>query len=522
MPRRALWLFALLSLATAAGAAGPKTPQVVVRPFEVYNAPDLEPLVPGLQAMLASRLAGKGYSVSTATEARPGDEDWAVRTTITRLSGVYSIDASLEPVGASGDGTRTYETADTSQGLLPALEKVANRLRDSLREVARREPAPLPAPVTQLPPAAGTASALPGETGSVTPSPNTSLAQALSNHRVGAALTGEAKSLVLADVNGDGTQEILVLLEDVIHAYRDDGREITAAWESPTPSGYDALILSAGDVDGNGLPEIFVAGEQNGSPTTQALEWFGSALAPKGDRVRGFLRAVPRPDGEVLLLGRLASAGTDLFTPDLRQFAWSSGAYRETGRFDAPAAAAPVNLDFVRLAPGQPPARVVTTQSDRLQVYDEAGVRLFETKDPVKGSRVALVGAPTGRPDISTEERLTVQSRTVGWLGPDGRSYLIIARNHSSLGGLFHRFPSFTHGQIQAYHWDGLTLALAAEGPKISGYFSDLDLGPSPGRPAGARTLYALLVQEEGTLVVEHRTRIVAYALPAPNRAAKP
>ena len=56
MTRPQLWLVALLLAATTpwAQASGPT---VAIPPFEIYNAPDVQALGPGLQAMLASRLA---------------------------------------------------------------------------------------------------------------------------------------------------------------------------------------------------------------------------------------------------------------------------------------------------------------------------------------------------------------------------------------------------------------------------------------------------------------------------------
>ncbi len=506
----------LLLVAAAAQAAGPR---VVVRPLEVYNAADVEALAPGLQAMLASRLAGAGFAVETAKDREPGQEAWAVRTTITRLGSVYSIDAALEPVTARGEGARTYETAGSADALLPALEKVATRLREALARAPRESaaaPAPVPAPAAAAPaaaPAPPAALSVPAAGQPPVPAPlhaEAQLALALRNHRTGPQVPGEARSLAVADADRDGTPEILLLFDDTIVAFRDTGGELVRAWESPTPPGLQPKALSAGDLDGNGAPELFVAGMNGTRPVSQALEWFGSALAPKGERLGAFVRVVRHPQRGPVLLGRVAGAGKDLFAPKTRSFAWTGADYREEGPVAAPAEAVAVNLDWVSLGPQGEVYAVVTTQSDTLEIYDAAGNRVFEGGDTVKGSRTFLKGEErvVGYQD---EDFFRVQGKSASWLGHDGQPVILAPKNHSSIGRIFQRIATFSHGQLQAFRWDGLTLTTVAEGPKIPGYLPDLDLGPA--RPDG-RTVYVALVQTEGTLFRTVKSRVVAYDLP--------
>lgn len=504
----------LLLCTASAHAAGPR---VVVRPLEVYNAREVEGLAPGLQAMLASRLAGPGYTVATATGREAGDEAWAVRTTITQLGGVFSVDASLEPVTARGEGTRTYETAPSADALLPALEKVAARLREALARAAQAAQ-PLPAPA--VPEAAGpTAPTAPAAAPAAPPTPaalsplhaEAQLALALRTHRMGPQISGEALSLVVADADRDGAPEILLLFDDAIVAFRDQGGELVRAWESPVPRGFQPKALSAGDIDGNGVPELFVAGMAGARPVSQALEWFGSALAPKGERLNAFVRAVRHPERGPVLLGRSAGMGKDLFGPSLRAFVWTGATYRDEGPAETPTGVGPVNLDWVQLGRSGEVYTVITTRGERLSIHDAEGRRVFEGADPVKGSRIFLRGEErvAGQQD---EDILKVQGKTVSWIGADGQPILLTARNQSSIGRFFQRVASFSHGQLLALRWDGLTLTTVAEGPKIPGFLPDLDLGPT--RPGG-RTAYTALVQTEGALVRATKTRVVAYDLPA-------
>ena len=505
--RRVAGLSILLVLALWSQArAAP--PRIAVLSVEVYNAPDLAPLAPGLQAMLASRLDGEGYTVDVADE--PGDAAWVVRTTITRLGGTYSLDVALEPGPSNAaEGTRTYRTADRPEAILPALEAVAGTLKSHLAAVVQKSPSPPKQPLPGAGPAEPAPEALPERTpGRRTAGSAPRLEEVLRAHRPGPVHDGEALALVVADLEADGTPEIVVLTPEALVGFHDTNGDLRKLWEVPTPRGIRPATLSAADLDGNGRPELFVAGMNETHPVSQALEWFGSALASKGPRFAGFVRAVRRgPDPVVLAV--LPGAGSDLFAPGFKRVAWNGSRYEAEEPFGAPEAAVPVNLDLLLLDPAKPPFLVVTTQDDRLRIYDHRGSRLYESADPVKGSRVFLRGEERVR-DHQDEDFYRVQGRTVSWRGPDGTPYLVLYRNHASLGRIFQRVGGFSHGQMLMYRWDGLTLLPVAEGPKIPGMIADIDLYRADGRSI----LYAALVQTEGALFKKRRFRVLAYGLP--------
>ncbi|GAB4261253.1 MAG: VCBS repeat-containing protein [Deferrisomatales bacterium] len=513
-----LWALCVLGAGWAGSEAAGPPPQVEVRPFEIFNAPHLQELAPGLEAMLASRLAGDGYRVVRTGGPEQSTVAYRVRTTITQLGGVYSIDAVLEPVAAGGEGARTYETADAAGEIMGALERVAGRLKEAVERgiaAAPREPAgavkasaappPPAAPAPPVPvPTAPRAEQAPG-------APRLDLQAVLADHRLGPTLDGEARSLVAGDVDGDRRVEILVLLDGVIVALRDDGERIVRAWESPTPAGLRAAALSMADVDGNGLPEVFVAGQDGVRPASQALEWFGSALAPKAGRVDAFLRAVAHPAEGALLLGMEPGTGTYLLERRVHRYVWEAGAYRQGEVWALTDAATPLNVGYARLLPDQGPFALVTTQEDRFRIYDPQGAQLYESSERVKGTRVLLRGTEN-LPDYQEEELLFVQGKTGVWSGPDGQVHLFLARNEATLSRVFRRSPAYSHAELVAWRWDGVSVTPEGTGPKLSGYVPDLDIA---GTEAGAQAiLYVPLVRVEGTLFKKYRTQLVAYDLP--------
>ncbi|HSH68947.1 MAG TPA: FG-GAP-like repeat-containing protein [Deferrisomatales bacterium] len=512
--RAALLLLLTLALPPAAWSF----PTVFVESVKLYNTPDLDSLAPGLRSMLASRLEGDGYEVRTEGDSPTGAGDWLVRTSITRLGSTYSLDAALISADGAAEGARSYETTDKPDDLVPALDKVAERLRQELARTAHRPlaaapaPAAVPAAVPAMvsPPAAASAPVAPRVAAPAATTP-ANLQSALERQRTGPEIPGEGLSLAVADADADGNLEVLVLTGDSIIAFRDRGGELVQVWENPAPQQFTPTALSAGDMDGNGIPELFLAGTRDHSPTTQALEWFGSALVPKGERSYGFLRAVPHPAQGVLLLGMAAGTGKDLFGRGVRRFRWDGSGYREDGKYPVSERAVGANLDFLRLGDKQQVFTVITTQADRVQGFDADGTTVFEIDDQVKGTKRKLFGLEhtAGTQD---EDIVQISGKTVGYHAPSGEDFVLVHKNGGGIGRLFARVASFSNGRILAYRWDGVGLSNAAQSPKYSGFFADIGLAPAA---AGhGATLYAALVSDKAGFNKGQLTRVVAYDLP--------
>jgi hypothetical protein len=333
----------------------------------------------------------------------------------------------------------------------------------------------------------------------------------LDSHRTGPEIPGAVLSLAVADADADGNLEVLVLTRESIIAFRDRGGELLQAWESPAPRDFEPHTLSAGDLDGNGTPELFVAGTRDHAPTTQALEWFGSALAPKGKRSYAFLRTAPHPDQGVLLLGMTGGMGNDLFGHGVRRYRWDGSRYREDGQYPVTDRAVGVNLDFLRLGAQQQVFTVITTQADRVEGLDADGNTVFEIDDVLKGTTEKLRGREQTQ-GAQDEDIVQIAAHTVGYRAPGGQDYLFLHKNAGGIGRLFTRLTGFSNGRILAYRWDGFGVANTASSPKYSGFIADIGLAPSAdGRGA---TLFAALVREETGLGKTATTRLLAYDLP--------
>lgn len=519
--RIALLLALVTALSSVAGAADRR---IALRPLEAYNAADLEGSLQGLQAAAASRLAAPGLQVTTLKQAESATGDWAVRLTLTRVGSRVSIDGAAEPVTGRAEVLRAYEVAESADTLLTALTSVVTSLRKAL--VAAPLPvappsappppaapvAAVPPPAPTLPPSAPQPAAAP--LGSAPPPQGGAagtLGQALATYRVSEPLGGQALSLAAADVDGDGTVELLVLTPKELLAFRDNGREPRLAGRFPLRNRLTPSSLSAGDVDHDGLPEIFVAGLRNGAPATDVYVWASGSVTPRGNEVFAFLRAAVHPESGLVLLGMTAGAGKGLFAPKIHHYAWVDGAYLDQGVYPGAPAGLVTDFDWHRLSSGGRPWVVQTTQGDTLKVLDADGKTLFEGSEDIKGSENTLEGGDDALRDTLDADFFRVQGKTLLWQEPSGTAHLLLQKNHA-LTTLFRRARSYSQSQLVAFHWDRLGLAAGGASPKLPGYLADVTLAPTPLR-AGATTVYGLLNQTEGLVLRDKTFRLLAWDL---------
>lgn len=458
-------------------------PIVVVNSFSVYGDESLKEIVPGLESALASRLAGSGYSVVMRSESEETKEDFSVDAAITYLSGAYSMDLTIKP---SND--RIFEKTSSKDQLFDALERLAEKAKASLENSISKTN--------------GTVG------GSVAASDQTlgqELKAAFESHRMGPSVEGEARSMVAADADGDGANEILLLIDGEILAFRDNGKEILQVWNSPAPDSFTPVCLSAGDIDGNGVDELFFAGSNNTGVVSQAFEWFGSMLAPKGQIINGFVRTAAHPDRGTMLLGMTSGFDDQVFSYGIKVYSWSGSQYQSDENLEStPKSILAANMDWAKLNDSDPPYAIATNQNDKLEIYDDKWDEVFQSADDVKGARTLLEKG---------ESFVRIQGRTLWWKSPGEQHLLLTFKNNSSLSRIFTRSTSYSHGQIIALRWDGLALMTVAEGPKMRGFITDVATAPLASDHS--IILYVAFVESEGTLFKKETTKIIAYELPS-------
>jgi hypothetical protein len=495
----------LLGAALLAGLAAPALALTVfVEPIEVFNAPDVLASAPGLRSMVASRISGEGYDVSTA-DTPPEGTTHRVRTTITKIGAVVSVDASLEAVAGGGTGVRSYETVGTPEELPKAIDKLAERVRARLFQPGAQAPAYAAAPVAAAPlgiAAPGRAYAMPQP---VAPAP-----QLFGRYKILGKVPGESTAFAVADIDGDGKMEFLLFIDGEIVALREQDAKVAEIWRREVSPKFRPRFLSAADIDGDRVAEIFVAGYSDAEVYTQPYVWANGELAPRGERIHAFLRPLVHPDLGTILTGIPSVGGTDVFKRKLNRYTWDGSKYVEGEELPTPPGVTPVNLDWVRFMPGGPLCEVAVDEDNRFRIYDADLKEAYKSEILVKGTHVRFEGELR---NVRLEEPgnlWEIDPPTVAFPLSDGSFFAVMHDNIEESSYSPRRWGSYEQGQLMAFQWDGLAVHSLGMSPQFPGYFAGI---AAPDAAKGGTKIYALLIKSEGIFLKDYTSNILVFDL---------
>jgi len=518
MSLRNIWRIAALlalTLGFLGGAARAADYTVYVEPIEVFNSSEVRELSPGLRSMIASRITGNGYAVSTDEGAKAGAL-LNLRTTVTKLGGLLSLDSELYGKPGGPNGARAYETVPNVDELMKGMEKLCERIKLRLGQIAA-DPAyaqtapPLPAvPLIEKHPPGWSPhpAAEPKAPVVFAKSDVRTLAETLAGFKEAARLEGEAPSICAADINRDGAVEVVTVSGKEFFVFRETETGLEKVWQGATGVGFTPLFVSAGDVDGDGAAEVFLAGSSGYDAYTQAYAWNGQGLVKKGQVTEALLRVQPDADRGVQLVGMKSVGGAEVLIPTLRVFAWTGKGYEAGPKVPMPDYVKTLNQVWVRFEGGT--LSLLALDADRhLRIYDEKLQKQFVSENRMMGSRSRIEGERDVR-GTASGSAWELDSYPVMWKAQDGHVYAVVHNNFES-SYTPSSWGMFENGSLTAIRWDGAALHVGADSPKFQGYFSGVARGATDEKGRGR--LYASLVKAEGTLFKSYKTIIFAFDL---------
>ena len=118
----------------------------------------------------------------------------------------------------------------------------------------------------------------------------------------------DVRDMGIADVNGDGRRNLVLLAEKSLEVYRyEDGRFIREMSQK-LPGHLNHLALSMVDANDNGVPELYVGASNGAMPASSVWEWRGGRLERLEENVPWYLHAV-EVGGAAMLLGQQPPVG---------------------------------------------------------------------------------------------------------------------------------------------------------------------------------------------------------------------
>ena len=535
----------MASLCTAAiPAAGDDAKRVAIFPFQIHSEKDLSFLQKGIVDMLSSRLAqtGKVAVVSrqemeqVLAEAdgpmeigqakRLGEElgaDYVLFGSLTVFGNSVSIDAKMvdvlgeaEPVAVFSQSEMGQVITEINQFAIDINEKVFGQATVAKKPSAPAEqPAPSPeaaAPKETTPEIyAHPEKMIQGGFG-LDGTPESGKLEKI-RYWKSRNFTHPINGLALGDVDGDGNIETVIASPNHVLVYRyEKNRFFEVGITDPVKSRV-IVGLDAADINGNGIPEIFVSAlnAQRTGVASRVMEYDGSGFRVRVHDAPYYFRVSELPDRGSVLFGQGQRVGGSPFSSPVYEMHWDGNRYGTQNRV-LPSRKANL-LGFSMGDPMNSGQETILAfdPADKLRILEPSGKEIWISGSRSGGSTLFLTGEKQDKGEDLHKVYLPMRVRIVDVEG-DGQYEVAAVSNKEVTGGRLSQFRLFTKTEMVIMSWDGIGLAPVWKTRSMSGMIRDLAVGDFDND--GKNEMVGALIFKEGTTIgIKGKSAIIAMDL---------
>ncbi len=497
-------MLAALVLAAALLLPGPARAQEPAKTFAVLpftiNGPDkYQYLGRGIQDMLISRLTwadkfvplSKDKVAEAVKEAPAGDEaatamlpslgvDYLVWGSVTILGDQCSVD--VRTTGPEGTAPESAQT--TISALIPTLETVAKQVNAGVFN--RQAPAVAAADsgkqrVNRLNPELIHNERNETQEFYLNPQFRYQGGTETPGRWRSPSLPYVSSGMVVGDVDADGKNEIIVLGEHTVYAYRLEGDQFMPLDEINPGVRTVLLNVSLIDINRDGHMEIVVSGYFNEEPSSYILNFDGNHFTTVAERIRLFLNVVKMPPTfQDTLVGQRPGRNNVLNETPVYEVVKIGGEYSLSKRVPLPETANVFNFAFLP-EEGTDYKILVIDNEDRIRVYTPRFDLQATTMDQFGGSALGfevpdtIQGFNTYRDQFTNMYYIPLRM-VVSDVDRNGKFEILVNKDISVAAQFFERYRFFPNGEIHSMFWDGVGLSLAWKTRRIKGTVADYGL----------------------------------------------
>lgn len=288
----------------------------------------------------------------------------------------------------------------------------------------------------------------------------------------------------VADFDGDGKNEVLMLTTRQLHAYKwtaGNRLELIAEYTMPA-SVTPVLVRFYKEVDGKRYVILSGTNEDERTAVSEVLTFSNGKFTPVIRFINRYLNVVNLPPHYApTLIGqdpdRSNTVGGKVYTMQI-----TNGKLVRTGNVpNMPKIATVFNFSWIPAEPGKGGDHVVTvTDSDNLATFNKQGQPLAIT-DEIYSAGTTYVLGDRGIGGLSAHEDDEIMAYVplrmpVVDLDRDGRYEVIASKPITTAGKLFSNYRTYPQGEVHALIWDGMGLDLLWKTRRIKGTICDLDV----------------------------------------------
>jgi len=510
---------------------------VAISPLRLNAPEEMAYLKDAIRDMLSSRI-GVGGEIHIVEEARVkealvvyggvADSKKAIRFLADKVGADYVVTGSLSVMGKSvsldvkvidvAKGKATPLTFK-GQGLSAILDMVGNLAADvrksmlgtggvvTVAEVAgvAEVVVPAPAPVQNTP--------LPtpkGDNGFIIES-GMSKESTLWRSRT---FPRAFKAMEVADLDNDGVQELIVIDDKALLIYGVKSGKLALREEFDGEGLYTNYGITVADMNGNGVPEIYLSRMRSYRPSSAVLEMKDGKLKIIVDGLPWFIRTLESPRAKPQLIGQ-RFRGADGFHGAVKTLKWEGSALQAQGSLNLTPRMNLYGFTILNITGNGGEELLALDDSARLRLYEkgEKGKWKQTWRSPgYYGGSLNNIEMPTTEGTFDRPENVNLRGRIVTVKGRDGNPMVIINSNEpGGLGRAFKSVTSYKSGEILGLTWDGIGLGEQWRTREISGYIADYLLGDVDSD--GGEELVILVVRKKSGLRGKRESFFMTYPL---------
>jgi hypothetical protein len=291
----------------------------------------------------------------------------------------------------------------------------------------------------------------------------------------------DARYFVTGDFEGDGKLEYAFLDAVRLHIYRFEYTGWHEVWTENTPAAYQEvnmewngqtaipdptakiqyINLDAGDIDGDGKPELFVTALFNGNVFTYIVKFQDGAFHTVA-KMPVFLRVITYPGRGMMLIGQDYDPKS-FFAGKPKQYIWSGGQYVAGPELSLPKGLGLYGFTFADFGE-QDPFVVAYDDEDHVIVYFR-GMPVWKSEEkfsvvntfvykPVTGISAVLSKSAV---ELDKSQRVRLRGRILAMdVNGDGRDEILLPKNLGGTLGSF--FSDYSGAELYSLRWTGARL----------------------------------------------------------------
>ena len=531
MFKRLLTTLAVLLLC-AAPALAQEAKTFAVLPFGVHGPQEYQYLSQGIQSMLTTRLtwpenftpmdsaAVKKAVTALPTDAASADKirqalgaDYLVWGSLTVMGQECSLDVNtIDPQGANLP--RPVQT-QLSQ-VIPSLETVAASINAQVfgrPETATAQAQPVVRPMNEA--------LIVNETQSGAAYANPSLKYEDADTSMGRwrsqTLPFASRGMVVCDGDGDGKNEVFLMTENKILAYRVTGGQMDPVAEMALPKNLNYVRLNSIDLNRDGKHSLVIASAMDKDPRSLIVGFDGRKLTIEEDRIPFFLGVLNMPPAFTPTLVGQSVGRLKYLDSKIHQVVKSDKKYTLGPALNVPMGGTVFNVTFL---PHENDYQIVMIDDyDKMRLYSSTGALLSVTEETYAGSNLGIeyhtsaLGLTAPDSKKVPQDMVFIPLRAIpANLDKDNRFELIVSRNITVAGQFFSRYRDYPKGEIHSLYWDGVGMSLQWKTARIKGTVTDYALADMDND--GSVDLIVNINTHTGmTGTAKKRSLIVAYPL---------